>query len=321
MMASQSDSHSDSRENQGEVPHAPRTLGDRGVKLLADAQRTAKATSKQRLVQLLLQGRDSRDITFKRLQAQLTEMTQILVDNILMKSAQATEGGPYEGRVSLHRAHSSVDLRETLNAKRNREGDLRAKLNNQRTVSPVKTIILTKSIAYAAISIPREPIPRWYHGGISFARNYSHDMGANHPNLKNRIQGEIRIVRQMYEVISVQPMAKKLKQTVSELENITFSKADLQRVQRPHTDSLVIQLRINNYDVKRILVDTESSIEAAMKEVQLVEEELKVLEDVGMNLEAKVVEDPIHYELDELSSDCFFLTSANLKERERTELI
>ena len=58
-----------------------------------------------------------------------------------------------------------------------------------------------------------------------------------------------------------------------------------------------------------------------MKEVQLVEEEDEALEDVGRNPKAKVVEDLIHYELDEPSLNHFFLTGANLKERERTKLI
>ena len=57
-----------------------------------------------------------------------------------------------------------------------------------------------------------------------------------------------------------------------------------------------------------------------MKEVQLIEEEWEVLEDVGRDPEAKVVEDLIHYELDEPSSDHFFLTNANLEERVRTKL-
>ena len=58
-----------------------------------------------------------------------------------------------------------------------------------------------------------------------------------------------------------------------------------------------------------------------MKEVQLIEEERKILEDVGRDPKAKVVKDLIRYELDEPSSDHFFLTGANLEERERTELI
>ncbi|GFS44221.1 hypothetical protein Acr_00g0089210 [Actinidia rufa] len=143
------------------------------------------------------------------------------------------------------------------------------------------------------------------------------------------------------------------KKTMSELGSIAFSKANLERVQHPHVDPLVIQLKINNYDVKRILVDTGSSIEgvsstlhqdikfatfrgektlygdqvvdkqcylttistkAAMKEMKLIEKELEVLEDVGRDSKAKVVEDMIHYELDEPSSDRFFLTGANLEE-------
>ena len=63
------------------------------------------------------------------------------------------------------------------------------------------------------------------------------------------------------------------------------------------------------------------TIKAAMKEVQFIEEEQEILDDVGRDPKAKVVEDLIHYELDEPSSYRFFLTSANLEERERTELI
>ncbi|GFZ14630.1 hypothetical protein Acr_24g0008200 [Actinidia rufa] len=49
------------------------------------------------------------------------------------------------------------------------------------------------------------------------------------------------------------------------------------------------------------------SIKAAMKEVQLIEQDHEVLEDVVRDPEAKVVEDLICYELDEPSLDCFFL--------------
>ena len=54
--------------------------------------------------------------------------------------------------------------------------------------------------------------------------------------------------------------------------------------------------------------------------MHLIEEEEEVLEDVGRDPEAKVVEDLIHYELDEPSLDRFFLMGANLKEQERIEL-
>ncbi|GFS42517.1 hypothetical protein Acr_00g0080280 [Actinidia rufa] len=63
-------------------------------------------------------------------------MAQILVDNWMMKSAEAEEGGPSEDSpktlmILPSRAHSSMDLRKTLNAKRNQEGNLRDKLNNR----------------------------------------------------------------------------------------------------------------------------------------------------------------------------------------------
>ena len=38
----------------------------------------------------------------------------------------------------------------------------------------------------------------------------------NHPNLENRIWGEICMIRQMNEVLSVQSTAKKLRQTMFE---------------------------------------------------------------------------------------------------------
>ena len=58
-----------------------------------------------------------------------------------------------------------------------------------------------------------------------------------------------------------------------------------------------------------------------MKKVQLVEEELKLLEDVIKNSKDKVVENLICYELDEPSLDRFLLTCPNLKKWERIELI
>ena len=48
-----------------------------------------------------------------------------------------------------------------------------------------------------------------------------------------------------------------------------------------------------------------------MKEVQVIKEEHEVLDDIGRDPKAKIVEDRIRYELDELSLDHFFLTSAN----------
>ena len=69
------------------------------------------------------------------------------------------------------------------------------------------------------------------------------------------------MIRQMNEFLLVQTVAKKPRQIESKPGSITFSRADFKRVQHPHADLLVIQLRSNNYDVKRIPVDMQSSIE------------------------------------------------------------
>ncbi|GFS36152.1 hypothetical protein Acr_00g0044380 [Actinidia rufa] len=52
-----------------------------------------------------------------------------------------------------------------------------------------------------------------------------------------------------------------MKATKAERECITFFRTDLERVQHPHSDPLVMQLRIGGYDVKRILVDIGSLVE------------------------------------------------------------
>ncbi|GFY85297.1 hypothetical protein Acr_04g0000350 [Actinidia rufa] len=85
--------------------------------------------------------------------------------------------------------------------------------------------------------------------------------GPNDPSLESKIRNEIRMIKQMHEVLSVQSLPKKIKTAETERECVTFSRADLKRVQHPHLDPLVVQLRIGGYDVKRILVDTESSVE------------------------------------------------------------
>ena len=56
------------------------------------------------------------------------------------------------------------------------------------------------------------------------------------------------------------------------------------------------------------------STKAVMKSVQLVEEERELLKDVSRILEEKVVKELVHYELDEQSSDHFFLIGSNLRE-------
>ncbi|GFZ19863.1 hypothetical protein Acr_28g0005680 [Actinidia rufa] len=63
------------------------------------------------------------------------------------------------------------------------------------------------------------------------------------------------------------------------------------------------------------------STKVAKKEVQLVEEERKILEDASRTSEDKVIKDLIRYELDELSLNYYYLVGSNMKQRERIELI
>ena len=74
-MVSQNSNHSGSHETPRETPHEPKTLGHRGGKLLEDAQRAARATSRCNPSRLLPRGVDSQDITIECLQRQLAELT------------------------------------------------------------------------------------------------------------------------------------------------------------------------------------------------------------------------------------------------------
>lgn len=61
-------------------------------------------------------------------------------------------------------------------------------------------------------------------------------------------------------IFSVGSTPKKPK-TTEHLWSITFTDHDLQRVQTPHNDSLVVTVQISTHSVKRVLVDQGSSAE------------------------------------------------------------
>ncbi|GFY98393.1 hypothetical protein Acr_12g0009340 [Actinidia rufa] len=100
------------------------------------------------------------------------------------------------------------------------------------------------------------------------------------------------MIKQMHEVLSVQSLPKKIKTVETERECVTFFQADLERVQHPHSDLLVVQLRIGEYDVKRILVDTGSSVEVMyydlFKQLNISQDQLKPARAllVGFNAQA-----------------------------------
>ncbi|GFZ01188.1 hypothetical protein Acr_14g0008230 [Actinidia rufa] len=168
------------------TPTCPQDTWGQGGKLLADAQRAAKATSKQKPGRLSPGARDDRDVTIGRLQAQLMQMAQILVDNRLMgpdqadsiQSSRIKSGGveaqpvrmqrerrpvarpepesqgdnrteaSSKRKSSPHRSRRSEDLRDALNAKRSQMVDLRQKLNSQREASAVMNALPVGSVAH-----------------------------------------------------------------------------------------------------------------------------------------------------------------------------
>ncbi|XP_028059924.1 uncharacterized protein LOC114263564 [Camellia sinensis] len=67
------------------------------------------------------------------------------------------------------------------------------------------------------------------------------------------LRGMIKKAEQMREVLSVQPAVKKGK--TEEKDVISFSTRDLEHIQTPHNDALVVTLRVREFDVKRILIN------------------------------------------------------------------
>ena len=76
-------------------------------------------------------------------------------------------------------------------------------------------------------------------------------------------RGEMRKAAHLREVFQIQDLVQMalvlLKKEL--VEQIVFNDQDLEGVQLPHSDALVITLRIEEFDVKRILIDLSSSVE------------------------------------------------------------
>jgi hypothetical protein len=78
-------------------------------------------------------------------------------------------------------------------------------------------------------------------------------------NLRAETQtaAHLREVFQVYEGVTSVP--KRLKKETT--EEIIFTDRDLEGVQLPHSDALVVTMQIGNFEVKRILIDPGSSAE------------------------------------------------------------
>ncbi|XP_028080734.1 uncharacterized protein LOC114282281 [Camellia sinensis] len=73
------------------------------------------------------------------------------------------------------------------------------------------------------------------------------------------LHGMIKKAEHTREVLSVQPAVKRGK--TEEKNVLSFSSRDLEHIQTPHNDALVVTLRIRDFDVKHILIDQGSSVE------------------------------------------------------------
>ena len=70
----------------------------------------------------------------------------------------------------------------------------------------------------------------------------------------NRYRTEIQKAAHLREVMRVESPSKKAK-IGSDPQSVAFTDEDLQGVQLPHNDALVVTLRIAEFDVKRLLID------------------------------------------------------------------
>ncbi|XP_028113209.1 uncharacterized protein LOC114311293 [Camellia sinensis] len=115
----------------------------------------------------------------------------------------------------------------------------------------------------AALEAPPQGVINVIHGIIKPARVCE-------------LRGMIKKVEHMREVLSVQPVVKKGK--TEERDILSFSTKDLERVQMPHNDALVVTLHVKDFDIKRILIDQRSSVEImyydAFKQMKLEDKDL-----------------------------------------------
>ncbi|XP_028076046.1 uncharacterized protein LOC114278232 [Camellia sinensis] len=90
------------------------------------------------------------------------------------------------------------------------------------------------------------------------------------------LRGMIKKAEHMRETLFVQPAVKKGKS--EEKDILTFSSKDLERIQMPHNDALVVTFRVKDFDIKRILIDQGSSVKImyydAFKQMKLDDKDL-----------------------------------------------
>jgi hypothetical protein len=99
------------------------------------------------------------------------------------------------------------------------------------------------------VSKPKAPI-----GTIDVIHSYAR---ADNLRAETRTAAHLREVFQVLE--GVTPVLKRLKKETT--EEVIFTDRDLEGVQLPHSDALVVTMQIGDFEVKRILIDPGSSAE------------------------------------------------------------
>ncbi|GFZ02162.1 hypothetical protein Acr_15g0007710 [Actinidia rufa] len=293
---------SGNRQTRGEPPYVPNTPGDRRGKLLADAQRAAKATSKQRQggyppkeettgIMVLINTKAPKAIgSLLMLKKGRNELIKNYSKrywktyNEIEECSEEMVVASYKLGLVLGDRALKAFLEQLV-----RDGHLKEFVDNEKTRADVAETEADRRPNRArakmekAVDAEDEDLPL---GTINMIG------GLNDPSLENKIQNEIRMIKQMYEVFSVQSLPKKMKAAEAERECVTFSKADLERVQHPHSDPLVVQLRIEGYNIKRILVDIRSSVEVMyydlFKQLKLSQDQLKPARALLVGFNAQV---------------------------------
>ncbi|GFS32006.1 hypothetical protein Acr_00g0020340 [Actinidia rufa] len=296
-MASHSSNRSTIHKTHRGTPHAPKTQGHKGGRLLEDAQRVAKAPFSRliRPTETAMPGQ-IKETTLPLCEGWGKKQleTPISVDSRSDSKIMAMS----KRRRSPDRTKSGVDLRDMLNAKSHvshvrqmmslwnhmdalmswvfpsRLRDLELKWFDKLFARLIENFHqLTESFeTYNEIEeCSKELVVASYKLGLTPGKRLWENLTLNPLT---------DLWDLMSQVLSVQSRAKKLRQVTSESRSITFTKANLERCNIPIPTALVIQLRMSNYDVKRILEDMGSSVEVMyydlFKQLKLTLSDLKL---------------------------------------------
>ncbi|GFY87547.1 hypothetical protein Acr_05g0011860 [Actinidia rufa] len=292
-MASRSNNSSrGKREAKGKYPLIPRTSGERGTRLLADAQREIVDPYGQRPSQSLPVGdKDCRDAAIKHMQA---EMEELRLEDDAKRAKQVIGTSSYRESSFKQRKESAE---ECEGQKRNQWWRCAKHKDNGHRIENCQVLK----------SFLDQLVQAMYLNEFVDQEKTKAEKTKVRPNLRFDQERE-DADNALEEVLPIGTIHMIGSPHDPELENRIWGKSALSN--KKTSTSIMIPWSV-----------ADPRLQCQKKEVQFVEEGREVLQDVGKTPEDKVAEDLIHYELDELRSDYYFFISSNVKEQERIELI